>query len=93
MAISRSGGLISAVLTMVGVVSFGIIQGIGIGVLFSLVLVLRALAFPTDAILGKTKDDDFHDENEFPDAEAIPGVIVYRFAGPLIFANCSVFRN
>ncbi len=89
----RGVALISAVLTMVGVVSFGIIQGIGIGVLFSLVLVLRALAFPTDALLGKTIDDDFHDIKEFPDAETIPGIIVYRFSGPLIFANGGVFRN
>ena len=50
----------------VGVVSFGTIRGIGIGVLFSLVLVLRALAFPTDAILDKIKDDDFTMKRSFP---------------------------
>ncbi len=89
----RGVGLISAVMTLIGVVSFGIIQGIGIGVLFSLVLVVRAVAFPTDTTLGKTKDQRFRDEKEFPEAVAVPGIIVYRFSGVLIFANSGTFRN
>ena len=89
----RGVAFISALLTMVGVVSFGIIQGIGIGVLFSLVLVLRALAFPTDAILGKASDNRYHDRKEFPTAVPIPGIVIYRFSGPMIFANANVFRN
>ncbi len=89
----RGVALISAVLTMIGVVSFGIIQGIGIGVLFSLVLVLRALAFPTDTVLGKASDNRYHDIKEFPDAVPIPGIVIYRFSGPLVFANGNVFRN
>ncbi len=89
----RGIGLISAVMTLVGVVSFGIIQGIGIGVLFSLVLVVRAVAFPTDTTLGKMKDQRFRDEKEFPEAETVPGIIVYRFSGILIFANSGTFRN
>jgi MFS superfamily sulfate permease-like transporter len=89
----RGVGLISALMTMIGVVSFGIIQGIGIGVLFSLVLVVRAVAFPTDTTLGKTKDQRFRDEREFPEAETVPGIIVYRFSGVLIFANSGTFRN
>jgi high affinity sulfate transporter 1 len=89
----RGVGLISALMTMIGVVSFGIIQGIGIGVLFSLVLVVRAVAFPTDTTLGRTKDLRFRDEKEFPEAVSIPGIIVYRFSGVLIFANSGIFRN
>lgn len=89
----RGVGIVSALMTMIGVVSFGIIQGIGIGVLFSLVLVVRAVAFPTDTTLGKTKDQRFRDEKEFPEAETVPGIIVYRFSGVLIFANSGIFRN
>ena len=28
-----------------------------------------------------------------PEAKSIPGVVVYRFSGPLFFANCGFFRS
>jgi MFS superfamily sulfate permease-like transporter len=68
-------------------------QGIGLGVIFSLIYVLKALAFPNDAVLGQSGVDDFHDLNRDPRAKAIPGVMVYRFSGPLFFANCGVLRS
>lgn len=89
----RGLGLLGAVLTGAGVIGIGVMEGIGIGVLFSLVLVLRALAFPDDAVLGQVAPGEFHDRERHPEAQAIPGVLVYRFAAPLFFANCGRFRN
>ena len=89
----RGVGLVGALLTMAGVVSLGVIEGIGLGVLFSIILVLRALAFPEDAVLGQVGPEEFHDMKRHPEAKAIPGVVIYRFSGPLFFANCEVFRN
>ena len=89
----RGAGLVGALLTVAGVVGIGVMEGIGIGVLFSLILVLRALAFPEDAVLGQVGPEEFRDLKRHPEAKAIPGVIVYRFSGPLFFANCGVFRN
>ena len=28
----------------------------------------------------------------YPDAEQIPGLVIYRFDGPLIFANANIFK-
>jgi MFS superfamily sulfate permease-like transporter len=89
----RGTGLLAALLTMAGVVGIGVMEGIGIGVLFSLILVLRALAFPDDAVLGQVGPEEFRDLERHPEAKAIPGVIVYRFSNLLFFANCGVFRN
>ena len=89
----RGLGLVGAVVTVAGVVGIGVVEGIGIGVLYSLVLVLRALAFPDDAVLGQVTSEEFHDRERHPEAKAIPGVLVYRFAAPLFFANCGRFRN
>jgi sulfate permease, SulP family len=89
----RGMGLIGTLLTLGGVVGLGVMEGIGLGVLFSLVMVLRELAFPSDATLGRMGRDDFHDLSRHDDAKAIPGLVVYRFSAPLFFANCSFFRN
>ena len=48
----RGISLAGALVTMLGVVALGVMEGILIGVVFSLVLLLRALAFPPDAVLG-----------------------------------------
>jgi MFS superfamily sulfate permease-like transporter len=68
-------------------------EGILIGVVFSLVLLLRALAFPSDAVLGRTPDGGWHDPAHRPDAVPVPGLLVYRFSAPLFFANCSQFQD
>ncbi|MGQ0585452.1 MAG: SulP family inorganic anion transporter [Reyranella sp.] len=89
----RGTGLLGAMLTLAGVVGIGVMEGIGIGVLYSLVMVLRALAFPADAVLGRTPAGEFHDATHYPDAQPVSGVIVYRFSAPLFFPNCSLFRD
>ena len=86
-------GLVGALLTMAGVVGGGVIEGIGIGVLYSLVLLMKALAFPDDAVLGETATGEFRDVTRAPDARSVSGVLVYRFSAPLFFANCGQFRN
>ena len=80
-------------MTLVGVLALGIMEGILIGVVFSLILLLRALAFPPDAVLGRTPDGGWHDPAHRPDAVPVPGLLVYRFSAPLFFANCGLFRD
>lgn len=89
----RGSDLATALLTMAGVVVLGVMDGILLGVVFSLVLLLRALAFPADAVLGRTPDGGWHDPAHRADAVAVPGLMVYRFSAPLFFANCELFRE
>jgi MFS superfamily sulfate permease-like transporter len=89
----RGVDLAGALVTLAGVFALGIMEGILIGVVFSLILVLRALAFPPDAALGRSPQGSWHDPAQRPDAVPVPGLIVYRFSAPLFFANCGVFRD
>jgi high affinity sulfate transporter 1 len=89
----RGSDLAAALLTMAGVVVLGVMDGILVGVVFSLVLLLRALAFPGDAALGRTPDGGWHDPAYRADAAMVPGLLVYRFSAPLFFANCELFRE
>ena len=50
----RGVSLAGALVTLVGVVTLGVMEGILLGVVFSIVLLLRAFAFPPDAVLGRT---------------------------------------
>ena len=89
----RGISLAAALVTLAGVLALGIMEGILIGVVFSLILLLRALAFPPTAVLGRTPDGSWHDTAHRTDAVPVPGLMVYRFSAPLFFANCSLFRD
>jgi high affinity sulfate transporter 1 len=89
----RGISLAGALVTLGGVVALGLMEGILLGVVFALVLLLRALAFPRDAVLGRTPDGGWHDPAHWPNAVAQPGLLVYRFSAPLFFANCNLFRE
>lgn len=89
----RGISLAAALVTLVGVVALGVMEGILIGVVFALILLLRALAFPPDAVLGRTTSGSWHDITHRPDAVPQPGLVVYRFSAPLFFANCNLFRD
>jgi MFS superfamily sulfate permease-like transporter len=37
--------------------------------------------------------EGYHDIHSYPDAEHLPGLVIYRFDGPLFFANAATFRD
>ena len=81
-----------AIATFVGVVVFGIMTGILVAVGLSLAVFLGGVVRPHDAVLGPVDGvDGFHEVSEGRNAEAAPGVTVYRFDGPLFFANADYF--
>jgi sulfate permease, SulP family len=89
----RGAALVGALLTMTGVICIGVMQGIGLGVLWSLLYILKVLTFPDDAVLGQSDSGEFHDLKRDPSAKPIAGVVLYRFSGPLFSANCGVLRS
>ena len=89
----RGSGLVTALLTLAGVVGLGVMEGIAVGVACSFIQVVQALASPPDAGSGRAGPDDYHDLVGHADAKPVPGTVVYRFSAPLIFMNCSEFRR
>jgi len=81
-----------AVLVTAGVLVVGVIPGILIGVMLSLVLLLGRLARPTDALLREVRGTGtFHDVGDDPEGQTVPGLLAYRFYAPLFFANADYF--
>lgn len=80
--------------TFISTLFFGIILGIGIGVLLSLSLMIFRASRPHFAILGKVPDSDvFRNINRFQGLEVVPEILIVRFDADLFFANISFFRD
>ena len=91
--ISRSEFALSLIATL-GVATIGVLPGIAITVILSLILLIRRASSPYDAILGQVPGvDGFTDISEYPDAQTIPGLLVYRFDAALLFFNADYFKK
>jgi MFS superfamily sulfate permease-like transporter len=80
-----------AAIATTGVVFLGMLAGVFIAVLLSLFDVARRALTPKTAVLVQVPGTDrFRDEAEVEDGQQVPGLLVYRFDAPLIFANFDV---
>jgi SulP family sulfate permease len=69
-----------------------VLPGILVGVVLSLLKVLCQTVRPHDALLGRPPGTQaLHDVGDDEAAQTIPGLVVYRFYGPLVFANVRFF--
>jgi sulfate permease, SulP family len=85
-----------AIATALGVLTIGILQGIIIAVVLSLINVLYRMARPHDALLDEVDARGGTVYREVDDLETKmtePGLIVYRFDAPLVFANAAYFAE
>ena len=77
-----------------GVVFFGVLEGILIAVALSILLFFQRSWWPTGQILGRVGSlDGWHSIDVYPDAAQTSGVVVFRWEAPLFFANASMFRQ
>ena len=68
--------------------------GVGLAIALSLVEVLYRLARPHEGVLGRVPGlAGMHDVDDYPDAETLPGLVVYRYDAPLFFANVGDMRR
>jgi sulfate permease, SulP family len=91
---ARKQDFIIALLTLAGVVTTGLLEGIVFAIVVSFILLLARAVRPHDAVLGQVKGlDGFHDVGDYPESETLSGLIVYRFDAPLFFANAEYFAR
>ena len=77
-----------------GVLLFGTIYGVVIGVLLSFFSVVVRAVIPPRAFLGQIPgSEDFYDIGRNRSARAIQNTVIYRFNGNLFFANVNSFEN
>ena len=91
--VRRSAFAVSLVATA-GVMLLGVLQGILVAVALAILLFFRRNWWPHGAVLGRVDGvAGWHDVDAYPEAEEIPGIVVYRWEAPLFFANASSFRE
>jgi MFS superfamily sulfate permease-like transporter len=83
-----------AVITLTGVLLFGILAGVLIGAFLSLIEILYRVSFPHMAVLGRIPDSDtFGDISRHPENEVVEGIFIFRIDAPLIFANAESVKE
>jgi high affinity sulfate transporter 1 len=83
-----------ALTTTIGVLATNILVGVAVAVGLSVIDVFARVARPHDAILGTvTGVPGLHDIEDWPGAETIPGLVLYRYDAPLCFANVENFKR
>ncbi len=79
-----------AMIAFLCVICFGILQGVIIGALASLILIIKSVSTPNVAILGRIPGTErFTDIKRHPDNEILPGVLLFRVESPLVYFNTS----
>jgi MFS superfamily sulfate permease-like transporter len=92
-AVSRSE-FVLAVVCALGVIFIGVLQGIVVAVLLSILQLFLKAWRPAWTVLGREPAGlGFHDLEHTPMAQAWPGILILRWNAPLMFANASVFRD
>jgi MFS superfamily sulfate permease-like transporter len=83
-----------SVAAFIGVVALGVLTGIVVAVALSIGNVFRRTWWPYQTILGRVPGvPGFHDIRSYPNAERLPGCVLFRFDAQLIFANARTFRE
>ncbi|MCD4844628.1 MAG: SulP family inorganic anion transporter [Methanosarcinales archaeon] len=79
----------------IGVLTLGVLQGVGLGVVLSLLVLIKKACRPGTAVLGRVPGERtyYRDVRRRPDAETMPGLLIFRFDARLIFFNCNFFAS
>lgn len=83
-----------ALATFLGVLLFGILSGVFIGVILSILDILYRVTSPRIAVLGKVPGTrHYADRIRHPENESMPGILIIRVDAPLIFANAEMVKE
>jgi high affinity sulfate transporter 1 len=90
----RKSDFALATTAFLGVALLGVLPGIALAVGLSILDVFRRAWRPYQAVLGRVPDlAGYHDTRVYPHADLLPGLVIFRFDGPLFFANANTFRD
>jgi high affinity sulfate transporter 1 len=83
-----------ALLAFFGVLFVGVLEGISLGVIAAILLLIHRASHPDTAVLGQIPQAQmYRDLALHPEAITFPGLLIFRFGTGLIFANANYFRN
>jgi SulP family sulfate permease len=89
-----------AIVGFAAVALLGVLPGIAVAVIASLLALIRRAYRPRISVLGRAVDETSADEDflfravdRHPEYRTIPGLVLFRFSSELFFANASYFRD
>ena len=83
-----------ALISMWGAISFGVLNGVVVAIVATLIYLLRKTMYPRDALVGRIPGrDGFYDMRRFPDAAGIEGVAICLIQGSVLFYNADYVRT
>ena len=91
--VDRSELLLSLLATL-GVVAVGAVEAILVAVILALLRFVRLVSRPRVEVLGSVKGfHGWHSIERHPEARTIPGLVLFRFNGPIVFFNAPYFKQ
>ena len=83
-----------AMLAIVGVLLFGILKGVLLAAIFSILMLLKGASHPRIALLGRLAGTDrFVDSSRYPESQMMPSVLVLRVESGLFYFNAQSVKN
>ena len=90
----KTGSIWAALAALLGVLQMGILKGLIFAVGLTLVSLMHKLSTPQDSVLGRLPGSDhFVDVTRYPEAEQVPGLLIFRPNGVIFFANANRVHN
>lgn len=83
-----------SLVTTVGVLYFDVLPGVALAIGMTLLWMLYTATQPHVAVLGRVPGmSGFHNIADYPEATTIPGLLLYRFDGDILFFNADYFKD
>jgi len=90
----RRSDFVLTLVAFLAVAGAGVLEGIGLAVVVSILDFVRRAWRPHDAVLGRAQGvKGYHDIRRYPNAAQVPGLLLFRWDAPLFFANADLFRE
>ena len=81
-----------AAIVIVAELTLGVLEGIAVGVILSLLLLIYRATHPHGAVLGQLpREEAYRDVKRHPEALTFPGLLIWRGSGDLFFASIGRF--
>lgn len=90
----RRSEFVLALVAFLGVALVGVLEGIAIAVVLSILRIFHKAWWPYSAVLGyDQKFEGYHDVTQYKNSKELPGLVIFRFDAQLFFANANNFKR
>lgn len=90
----RKSELIITAVTALAVIFFGVLVGISVAIVLSILDLIRRITSPYADVLGYAPGiAGMHSLDDYPDSDVVEGLVAFRYDSPLFFANADDFSS